>query len=784
MAYGTQADRALRPLAAAWAAMLVAAMLAAAALQGIDERYRVRAEQASSAHAGTPTGDARDLGGRRFEWILTGITTLGLLGVGAALYRRAARRIRRELVRLESEIQTRTQTEHALRRSESRFRDIAESVPDWIWEVDTEGRYTYCSARAQEVVGYAPDELAGRTFYDLILPENVDRARAAFEKCVSERRPVKDLVNWRRRKDGGTVRLLTNGVPLLGKSGEAVGFRGVDRDVTDRRRAEDALRRSEEKFRLMYEESPLGLVLSDVHGGYLEANPAYLRIIGYTAEDLSRLTFWDITPPEYHGREYDNQLILRYTGRYGPYEKEYIRKDGSRVPVLLNGALIESPEGPRVWSIVEDITRRKRAESELARVQRAEADLRSRIQQHLLIGRTPERLPGAAAAALSVPSEQLDGDFYDVCPLQPDCFDVIVGDVMGKGATAALVSAATKNALLRTLTQLIATSTCGSETERREPILPDPARVVQDTHREVTPQLIEVERFVTLMYARFRFAPHPVVTYVNAGHARPLHLRRSTGVCTFLEGGNVPLGFTEHERYEQRHAPFEPGDLFLFYSDGVTEARNPSGVFFGEDRLRAYVEANHWRTPRGMLEELRREVARFIGGEGFLDDLTCVAIETDGPQRPRTVELAAAYPEMAHVREFANQLCDDAHTDGRTRDRVILALHECASNVIRHGYNGRADGAFTLEGRVQPNRIAVQLTHRGVAYAPAAARTPALDSTREGGFGLYIIDQTTDEVWYAPGRNGEQTVSLVWRLEPDEHREALRTDEAASRTKR
>jgi len=777
MAPKSQADHALRPLAAAYIATLLAAALAVALLPGFDEAFR-------ASRIDTPAGDAGDLGAHRFEWILTGITGLGLLGVGAALYRPATRRIRRELVRLESEVQALTQGERALRRSESRFRDIAESLPDWIWEVDTEGRYTYCSDRAQEIVGYAPDELVGRTFYDLILPENVDRARAAFEKCVLECRPIKDLVNWCRRKDGGTVCLLTNGIPLLGRNGEAVGFRGVDRDVTDRRRAEDALRRSEEKFRLMYEESPLGLVLSDLHGGYLEANPAYLRTIGYTAEDLSRLTFWDITPPEYHSREGDNQLILRYTGRYGPYEKEYTRKDGSRVPVLLNGALIESPEGPRIWSIVEDITRRKRAESELARVQRAEADLRSRIQEHLLIGRTPECLPGAAAAALSVPSEQLDGDFYDVCPLQPDCFDVIVGDVMGKGATAALVSAATKNALLRTLTQLVAASACGSGPEQREPILPDPARVVQNTHCEVTPQLIEVERFVTLMYARFRFAPHPIVTYVNAGHARPLHLRRSTGVCTFLEGGNVPLGFTEHERYEQQHAPFEPGDLFLFYSDGVTEARNPSGVFFGEDRLRAYVEANHWRTPRGILEDLRREVARFIGGEGFLDDLTCVAIETDGPQRPRTVELAAVNSELARVREFANRLCDDAHTDSRTRDRVVLALHECASNVIRHGYNGQADGAFTLEGRVQLNRIAVRLTHRGVAYAPAAAHTPALDSTREGGFGLYIIDQTTDEVWYAPGRNGEQTVSLVWRLEPDEHREALRTDEAANRAMR
>ena len=128
------------------------------------------------------------------------------------------------------------------------------------------------------------------------------------------------------------------------------------------------LRDSEEKLRGLFELSPVGIALTDMQGHYLEFNPAFCRICGYSAEELKTLDYWELTPRDYEveeGRQLDS---LERTGHYGPYEKEYVRKDGSRVPLRLNGMLIRGPDGQRcIWSIVEDISDRKAADLAMAR---------------------------------------------------------------------------------------------------------------------------------------------------------------------------------------------------------------------------------------------------------------------------------------------------------------------------------------------------------------------------------------------------------------------------------
>ena len=134
------------------------------------------------------------------------------------------------------------------------------------------------------------------------------------------------------------------------------------------RNSERSLRQSEEKLRGLYELSPLGIALTDMQGHYIEFNEAFRAICGYPAEELRRLDYWALTPGEYATEEARQLESLERTGHYGPYEKEYIRKDGSRVPLRLNGMLITGAGGQRmIWSIVEDIADRKRAERAMVR---------------------------------------------------------------------------------------------------------------------------------------------------------------------------------------------------------------------------------------------------------------------------------------------------------------------------------------------------------------------------------------------------------------------------------
>ena len=124
-----------------------------------------------------------------------------------------------------------------------------------------------------------------------------------------------------------------------------------------RREAEDLLRSSEQKLRAMFVLSPLGLALNSMDGRFIEANPAFLNIVGYSLDRLVRLSFRDLTPARYAEDDARQLELLRTTGRYGPYEKEYVADGGRRVPVRLSGMLVTGGDGvASIWSIVEDIT--------------------------------------------------------------------------------------------------------------------------------------------------------------------------------------------------------------------------------------------------------------------------------------------------------------------------------------------------------------------------------------------------------------------------------------------
>ena len=128
----------------------------------------------------------------------------------------------------------------------------------------------------------------------------------------------------------------------------------------------NTLRESEEKLRALYEMSPLGIALTDMNGNYVDFNAAFQDLCGYTAAELKTLDYWALTPKKYQAQEALQLESLRLTGRYGPYEKEYIRKDGSLIPLQLNGTLITGTDGQHyIWSIIEDITARKRAAADM-----------------------------------------------------------------------------------------------------------------------------------------------------------------------------------------------------------------------------------------------------------------------------------------------------------------------------------------------------------------------------------------------------------------------------------
>ncbi len=145
------------------------------------------------------------------------------------------------------DISERKEAEEAIRASRERFRGIVETINEWVWEVDANGVYTYISPRVRDMLGYEPEEVMGKTPFDLMPPEEAERVGETFDRILATQQPFQDLENTNRHKDGTLVVIETSGAPIFDADGVFRGYRGTDRDVTERKRAE------EEQVRLQQE---------------------------------------------------------------------------------------------------------------------------------------------------------------------------------------------------------------------------------------------------------------------------------------------------------------------------------------------------------------------------------------------------------------------------------------------------------------------------------------------------------------------------------------------------
>jgi len=136
--------------------------------------------------------------------------------------------------------------EDALLKSEEKYRSLVETINDWIWEIDSNGTYTYASPKLRNILGHEPEELIGRTPFDVMPGEEAIRVRAIFQDLARDKKPIVSLENIRTHKDGHEVVLETRGLPFFSPDGTLMGYRGADRDISERKLLEAELRRAKE----------------------------------------------------------------------------------------------------------------------------------------------------------------------------------------------------------------------------------------------------------------------------------------------------------------------------------------------------------------------------------------------------------------------------------------------------------------------------------------------------------------------------------------------------------
>ena len=292
---------------------------------------------------------------------------------------------------------------------------------------------------------------------------------------------------------------------------------------------------------------------------------------------------------------------------------------GHRIAVRARDQLGELADSFNLMTAsIEDLLRQS------AEKKRLEEEMRlARESQMSLLPRGPIEIPGMRVAAVCVPAREVGGDYYDVLPLPDGRVGMLIADVSGKGMSAALYMAELKGLIL-SLSQ----------------IHQSPRDLLLAANRLISEHL-DSRSFITMTYAVIDPAAR-TMTYARAGHTPLLrlpHAESGRGRAEILVPDGMVLGLRldNGERFtsllEEVMLPLEPGDLFVFFTDGISEAMNDQEECFGEPRLGQLIEEHAHLSVEELRERILREIDAFVGGTPQHDDMTLILLEVDSDQR-------------------------------------------------------------------------------------------------------------------------------------------------------
>src|SRR6266849_4273604 len=250
---------------------------------------------------------------------------------------------------------------------EQDIRLVVDTIPTLAWSAGPDGSADFVNQRWLDYTGLSAKQALGSGWQVAIHPDDLPRILETLQEALNSVKAF-EVEGRFRRFDGEFRWFLFRGSPLRDRSGKVAKWYGTNTDHEERKRAEDALLKSEERWRSVFENSAIGVALSDLNGRFLATNHVYQTIVGYTEEELRAVNFLDLTHEDY--RQANWALITELVEgkrRQFQIEKQYRRKDGSLIWVSNNVSLVPGSERvPRfIMALSEDITQRKRAEEAL-----------------------------------------------------------------------------------------------------------------------------------------------------------------------------------------------------------------------------------------------------------------------------------------------------------------------------------------------------------------------------------------------------------------------------------
>jgi phosphoserine phosphatase RsbU/P len=337
--------------------------------------------------------------------------------------------------------------------------------------------------------------------------------------------------------------------------------------------------------------------------------------------------------------------------------------------------------------------------------------------------------------AAIAPATEVGGDFYDFFFIDEDRLCFAVGDVSGKGVPASLFMAVTK-----TLFKAIA-SNGGTPGE----IL---ARLNTEICRDNDSCM-----FVTLFCGILNIHTGQV-DYSNGAHNLPYYLHRD-GVSLLENTGGRALGVVEQTPYASGRMVLGPGEALLLYTDGVTEAMNPSETLYSDQRLERFLASNRGSALRQIIGDLVSDVRRFAGQAPQSDDITALALRYFGTtEKMRELEIKLNN-KLSELERFNQTLTEFGQQHGlgpKVMHDLNLVLEEILTNIISYGYTDNREHEIRVNLSAQPGEVTAEVQDDGQPFNPLEAAEPnttkPLEERTIGGLGIHLVRKLMDGVEY------------------------------------
>jgi PAS domain S-box-containing protein len=502
------------------------------------------------------------------------------------------------------------------RASEALLQDILDNAPVIVHLKDTESRYLLVNRMWEEKFRIPREDVLGKTVFGVHASQTAARLRANDLQVLHKRGALK----FEEEVEYGGQRhtYLSAKFPLFDAEGVAYAVCGISTDITDRKKADRALRDERALYHSLVDHLPVSLYRKDLQGQFTFANREFCEGVGLALARILGKHDANLYPEELARKyEADDRAVMQVGAIFEEVE-EKPGADGTLRYVEVLKTPIRDGENRVVGmqGILRDVTDRH-LNREALRQAALEFQFAREIQQRLF----PTKLPQVVGIDIntttypvdvggaSYPAQAIGGDYYDYLSLPDGSLGVTVGDVAGHGVGPALLMAETR-AYLRAFAESHA----------------NPGQILALVNRKLV-QDIEEDLYVTLVLARVDFRENTLV-YASAGHPSGFILGGNGTVKATLSSLSVPLGLFEDAEFPcSEPIRLEPGDLTLFVTDGVTEARNPENQDFGQEAALNLARVYRYLPAREIVENIYHGVRAFCRNERQIDDITATVIK-------------------------------------------------------------------------------------------------------------------------------------------------------------